>query len=296
MRIVVTGPGGFLAARTVARLRDLGHRVDGIGRGTDPGKRATGLITGHRLWSDVDVDWLADSDALIHAATCYGRAGESVDEVDLANHRLPRALAETAQRAGVRHLVVIDTALDAALSPYAAAKARLRGWLDGACADGTAPPATSLRTQHFYGPGDDAAKFTARVVRALAAGEPSLALSEGLQRRDFLHVDDAADAIALIATTAPPTGHRTIDLGSGSPVSIREFVALAAKLSGASTRLDFGLVPTRPGEPATLVADPRALAALGWRPRIGLEAGLRAYLDDERRILSNSRGNTPCAS
>ncbi len=97
-------------------------------------------------------------------------------------------------------------------------------------------------------------------------------MTGGEQRRDFLHVGDAAAAVASLLS------RRTAgvwNLASGESPSVREAAELAAGIAGRPGLLRVGALPYRPGEVFDYRLDASALRrALDWRPRITLAAGL----------------------
>jgi nucleoside-diphosphate-sugar epimerase len=157
-----------------------------------------------------------------------------------------------------------------------------------------ATTAVNVPLEHFYGPGDDRTKFVSSMIERLLSPERSIALTAGDQLRDFIHVDDVVEAFMRIVERcvvearppAPPTagGLLTFEIGSGSPVSIRDFMLLLRRLADRpDVTLDFGALPYRPNEAMRSAADMAMMAALGWTPSVGLEDGLRRTLAAERR-------------
>jgi UDP-glucose-4-epimerase GalE len=110
-----------------------------------------------------------------------------------------------------------------------------------------------------------------RVIAALLAGRPVAVYGDdyptpdGTCVRDYIHVADLATAhVQVLAADALPSGV-SCNVGTGRGSSVREVVRTVAARLGVEARLDVG--PRRPGDPASLVADPSALrAALAWRP------------------------------
>jgi nucleoside-diphosphate-sugar epimerase len=123
----------------------------------------------------------------------------------------------------------------------------------------------------LYGPREHPARLVPSVARALLAGEPA-ECSAGTQSRDFLHVDDAADALVtlLLSQVTGP-----VNVASGEAVSIREVVEAIAAEVGRPDLPRFGARPTAPDEPSQLFADVSQLRReVGWVPRIDLKKGL----------------------
>jgi GDP-L-fucose synthase len=132
---------------------------------------------------------------------------------------------------------------------------------------------------NLYGPGDTFDLATAHVIPALmrkaheakAAGAASLSVwGSGRPRREFLHVDDCADA--LVHLLVHHAGEEPVNVGCGTDVSIAELARLVCDVVGFRGALAFD--PTKPDGAPRKLLDVSRLSALGWRPRIGLRDGL----------------------
>ncbi len=133
---------------------------------------------------------------------------------------------------------------------------------------------------NLYGPGDNYDLESSHVLPALlrkahearARGARELVIwGSGRPRREFLHVDDCADA--LVHVMQHYSDALPINIGSGSDLSIAELASLIMRVVGLE-----GRVVTDPGRPdgtPRKLLDVTRLTALGWRPSIPLEAGIR---------------------
>ncbi|RAI45398.1 GDP-L-fucose synthase [Rhodoplanes roseus] len=134
---------------------------------------------------------------------------------------------------------------------------------------------------NLYGPGDSFDLSNGHVLPSLIRkawearqrGDRDLVIwGTGTPRREFLHVDDCADALVHLLKTY--SGDLHVNVGSGVDVTIRELAELVAATVGFEGRVVTD--PTKPdGTPRKLMCSAR-LAALGWRPRISLEEGIRS--------------------
>jgi UDP-glucose 4-epimerase len=89
---------------------------------------------------------------------------------------------------------------------------------------------------------------------------------DGTAIRDYIHVDDLADAHVLALEATRSGSHRIFNLGNGTGFSVREVIAAAQGVTGVSLRANEA--PRRPGDPAKLVAASDLIRSeLGWEPR-----------------------------
>ena len=136
----------------------------------------------------------------------------------------------------------------------------------------------SAMPTNLYGPGDNYDLASSHVMPALIrkvhaaklAGSPVEVWGTGTPRREFLHVDDCADACVHLLKTYSGEGH--VNVGSGSDVSIMELTRLVMEVIG----YDGPIVtdPSRPDGTPRKLMDSSRLAALGWQARIGLREGI----------------------
>jgi UDP-glucose 4-epimerase len=135
-----------------------------------------------------------------------------------------------------------------------------------------------LRIFMVYGPDQpDARKLVPYVTRSLLSGTPPV-LSSGTRPVDWVYVDDVVDAL-LAAAAAEHVGGRTLDVGSGRLVPIRQVVEMIARLVDVRIPARFGALPDRPLEQVQVADVDSTMECLGWRARTSLEEGLRRTVD-----------------
>ena len=146
----------------------------------------------------------------------------------------------------------------------------------------------SVMPTNLYGPGDNFHPENGHVLPALirrfheaaqSVAERVTIWGTGTPRREFLHVDDMAEASMFVlnldretyeANTDPMLSH--INVGTGTDVSILELAQLVAKVTGFTG--DILTDPTKPDGTMRKLMDVSRLAKMGWSANVGLETGL----------------------
>jgi GDP-L-fucose synthase len=137
----------------------------------------------------------------------------------------------------------------------------------------------SAMPTNLYGPGDNYHPRNSHVLPALVrrfheaaeAGTPEVvAWGTGTPRREFLHVDDLADACAfLLRQEGPPDW---INVGTGVDVTIRELTEIVAEATGYKGKITWDA--TMPDGTPRKLLDVSTLSTLGWTAKIALRAGI----------------------
>jgi len=160
--------------------------------------------------------------------------------------------------------------------------------------------AITLLPTNLYGPGDNFDSDTSHVLPALlrkidaarAIGAARVTLwGTGTPRREFLFVDDLADASLFLMQRYDD--ERPINVGCGSDLTIRELAELIAHIVGFTGY--FELDPNRPDGTPRKVLDVSRLTALGWTPRVDLSTGIKITLDWYHRYIAPNQAVTSVA-
>jgi UDP-glucose 4-epimerase len=295
MRIAVTGGCGFIGSHVVDHLIRGGHDVTVL----DVGRRWLNPGAEYRHADIFDAPALAATTAgagavfhLAGAADVNIVAADPVGAVRLNVEGTARVL-EAAREAGVGRFVLAST-----VWVYGAAIGR--GELtEDAPVDLRSPGHVYVSTklaaellvhsyremygQHFtilrygipYGPRMREALVVARFVQAALAGNPITIAGTGEQQRNYVFVEDLADA--HLRALAPEAADRTLALEGGTPVSVRE---IADTVCSLVRPVPVRHEPARPADyPGLSISTRLAKELLDWSPVTSFATGVRLYLD-----------------
>ncbi len=296
MRTLVTGGAGFIGSHVVDRLLADGHAVDVIDN-LSTGRREQANPAARLHVCDIRSVWLDDAfavarpEAVVHLAAQASVARSVTDPRFDASVNVLGTLAvlDAARRAAVGRVVFASTGGAAygdtdvlptpeahparPASPYGAAKLAAELYLD--CWAGlTGGRTLALRLANVYGPRQDPrgeAGVVAIFAARLLAGDECVVNGDGEQTRDYVYVEDVANAVAR--ALARPDVAGIVNIGTAAETSVNELYRRLARLAGVMRAPRHG--PPRPGEQRRSVLDAtRAKARLGWTPAASLDEGL----------------------
>ncbi|MDD1518435.1 NAD-dependent epimerase/dehydratase family protein [Bradyrhizobium sp. DASA03005] len=297
MRIFVTGASGFLGSYLVADLLERGHEVavllrpdrapwrlqEAIGRlNVIPG--ALEHLDGLRRPLEAFAP-----EAVVHMAW-RGVAGSDRNGPDQAvNVADTVRLAELAASLGAK--IFVGAGSQAEYGPYDRAireddiarpttlygMAKLgAGSMVLRLCEERELRAAWLRIFSTYGPKDADYWLIPSMIRNLRSGQ-HMALTVCEQRWGFLHARDAAAAFRIAATHDAARG--IFNVGSPDAPPLRETVTKLRDLVDPRASLGFGELAYRPDQVMVLAADVSRMLALGWKPEVPLDEGLRETVD-----------------
>jgi nucleoside-diphosphate-sugar epimerase len=251
VKVLVTGGRGFLGAHVCEALRAAGHEPVALGR-VDGDLAEPGVFV--RLLGEYSPD------TVVHLAAVMPD-----DERLTQNAPITALVAQACTAREIRLLHGSTTSVYSDETPYADSKR---------ASEAAAGDATLLRFAFPYGPGQRRGAIPTMLRQALA-GEP-IVVYRGWKRSFCFAADEARAVVLLIDANE----RGAWDVGrDDDPRTLLEIAQLACRLAGASEELIEQVDPPVGPAPVLERLDVQPLRALGWRPEIELEDGMRRTLD-----------------
>jgi nucleoside-diphosphate-sugar epimerase len=149
-------------------------------------------------------------------------------------------------------------------------------------------PVVIARIFMTYGPGEpNPNKIIPYVISSLLRGE-SPRLSSGKREVDWIYVDDVVDGLILTSEASDVEGY-TVDLGSGTLVSIQTVVKNLIDIMNSDVQPLFGGIPDRLMEQVRVANKEYTHSRLGWEPKTSLEKGLRYTVDWHKKQFEKDK-------
>ncbi len=298
---LVTGCAGFVGSHLTAAPLGRGHGAFGVDDLSTGRPEALGESVGHARFpferADVKEPGLLarrhrvrpfEAVVPLVAIVSVPSSIEHPEPTMATNHEASVRLHAEARALGIDAFVFAGSAAEYGdavaacgggpphpLSPYGLSKLRVSQWIEAS------RTGVSLRffnisgeRQNFDNP---YAGVITHLVRMALCGDPLVVHGDGLQTRDFIHIDDVIEAVVRASGLEGPAVHGIYDVGTGTAITINALAEMIIKETGATAAIVHA--PRRPGDILDSCADVAPFAATtGFQPRVGLREGLRKTL------------------
>jgi nucleoside-diphosphate-sugar epimerase len=302
--ILLTGATGFLGSSILGKLVTLDFNVIIIKRSNSNTFRIKDIIDSSKIKVfNVDKENLEvlfgeiHIDVIVHTATDYGRGETDISTIFETNLMFPIKLIELAIKHKVGCFINTDSFYNKNKIPYSGlfnyslSKKTFLVWLKTFSQE---IKVINVTLEHLYGPYDSNTKFMEYVIQEIGFKKvPQIGLTQGLQKRDFVYIDDVVDAYLLLVEYGlkKEFAYRNFEIGTGVSLEIRNVVSLIKEISKSNTKLCLGELPYRSGEIMDSKANVFKLSALGWVPKYNLVHGITKILDLYSNIRKESHGS-----
>lgn len=276
MKVIVTGATGFLGSEIVKRLMfEKTYEVLCIVRNSANLERlrdiqCSVIQENEEQFAEKLLEFKPQG--VVHTACQYENADTSLESLVNANFHFPLKILQTVCKIPNLKWVSTCTSLKPDVNLYALSKHQFAQW-GKALGEMYSTNFYNVKPELFYGKGENDRRFVTSMIKQLKQNK-DLQLTDGLQKRDFIAVEDVVDAyVALLKSNL--TGYHDVPLGTGVAPSVREVVQFLHREIGSSSILEFGAILQRPNEPEICVADASLLNSIGWECKFDWQNGMK---------------------
>lgn len=318
MRTLVTGAAGFIASHLVEELVRRGHEVRAFVRYNSrnlwgwledsPCRDHVEIVSGDIRDYDLVKSAVEGCDTVFHLAALIGIPYSYVSPLAYVRTNVEGTytVLQAARECNVERVIHTSTSeiygtaqyvpIDEAhpvnpQSPYAASKASA-DFLALSYHRSFGLPVTVVRPFNTYGPRQSARAIIPTVISQILDGKETLSLGNLSPTRDLTFVSDTVSGFLAAAASSETVGE-TVNLGTGSEISIGDLVEKIARIMGREVKITSDEQRVRPAksEVERLLSNPGKMRALtGWKADISLDEGLALTVEwmKDRRSLYKS--------
>ena len=290
MIILLTGSTGFLGSYLLKSFVKSGYEVIALKRSTSNTYRINDYLKKVTLYN-IDKVNLEDIfkkhkiNIVINTVTNYGRIDNKISSILDTNLIFGLKLLEESVNSNAKAFINTDTLLERNINAYTLSKAQLVDWIKFLSNKQT--KMINIKIEHMYGALDDENKFIYWLINKLKQNVEKIDLTSGVQKRDFIYIDDIVSAYEIIIQNINTfSNYEEFELGSGNSIEVKNFVEkIYQEISNKqtlSTKLNFGAVSYRDNENMNIQANIEKLTNLAWKPKVSIKDGIKKILEKEK--------------
>jgi len=289
MTILIAGATGFLGSYLVKSFIDNGYKVIALKRSTSNTCRIDDCLNQVIVYN-IDKTEIStvlakhNIDVVINTVTNYGRINNKISSIVATNLIFGLKLLEESVNANIKAFINTDTFLDREINAYALSKSQLVDWMSFLSNKNT--KMVNVKIEHMYGPLDDENKFIYWLIKQLKENTEEIDLTLGIQKRDFIYIDDIVNAYrSIISNIDQFCNFEEFELGAGKSIDVKSFIQKVyieiSKKQTLTTKLNFGAISYRDNENMNMEANIEKLNKLGWKSNVSIEDGIKKIIEEE---------------
>jgi CDP-abequose synthase len=290
LNVIVTGASGFIGKQVTKSLLMDGFRVYAITRHTSQPYELPDLVwTSWESYLEV-ISPDHEVFAVVNLATTYGNGNESWSEILKCNVTQPLEIFRYAMRLGAKKIISADSFFGKSKYDYQ----HLLSYINSKnkLVDSTKKLISNkdvtfinLRLEHVFGANDGPNKFVTKLIKDFQSEKNKIALTDGMQKRDFIYIYDVVGAFMSVMKHVFPAGFTEYEVGTGNSIELKLFcLALADAFRVSADTLYFGALDHRPNEIMDSSADTESLISIGWTPTWDLGSAMYDLAQKQKSI------------
>lgn len=288
MKILLAGSTGFLGRYLLESFIKNGNEVIALKRSTSNTSITDKNLTDIKFYN-IDEVKLRDIfknnkiDVVVNTVTNYGKNNNSASEIVMTNLMFGLELLENSIN-NAKAFINTDTLLHRNINAYTFSKAQLVDWMIFLSNKNT--KIINVKLEHMYGPFSGQNNFIYWLVEQLRQNVQKIELTSGLQKRDFIYIDDVVSAYeVIIKNISKFRDYEELELGTGNSIEVKFFIEKIyeemLKQQNIDTELLFGAIAYRENENMDMKANIQKLASFGWKPEVSIESGIKKILNSK---------------
>lgn len=281
MRFLILGGNGYLGSKITKELLHMGHDIVCTKRQKSDFSKLENIrpnITVIPAVAEaVETAFIYKKfDWILNIACSYGQSMFIYDDVINSNIFFPLLILNLAARYGISNYLTIGTGLPSELNMYSFSKAQFSNF-GKFYAEKHQINFINMKLEMFYGSDEPKERFIPASIIKMFKNE-DIDLTLGTQKRDIVSIYDVEQAI-LCAIKANIKGYYEVFVGTGEAPTIRELLGYIKEEIGSSSKLRFGAVPMRQGEP-DCIADISNLTSIGYICKYKWKDGIKEMIEE----------------
>lgn len=294
-KILITGATGFLGSHLLPALIEKGYNIVILKRSFSNIWRIQNVLSQIKSYDidKVSIKKIFDENkigGIIHLATDYGRKNDNnIIQMIRANIELPAHLLDLGIKNKIIFFINTHTFWNSKYSLYSAMKNSFIEIAKYFSANFNVK-FINMKIEHMYGEKDEYSKFIPFVIKNILE-DKKIKVTKGEQKRDFIYVNDVADAYLKVLNNLGNLNNNFIEfeIGTGESISLRDLLSKIEEVINkkANKNIKWGAIPYKKNEIFDSKANiEKAKNILGWYPNYDISNGLKRTINWYKKSMN----------